>query len=153
MCNANGGWRWAVGVLLMCEFTAAPGGESQVIQNVLSRPGMTLTGKWHVIVDPYENGLGGRYFEDCNEAAVVTRMARRAGLGKRGRPALDVLVRLRDRVWRARLEATPHVGRTSDPESADSANHRPRLSASPAGRTCPTCSAGSNPPPGMYSRC
>ena len=56
MCNANGGLRWAVGVLLMCWFTAAPCGESQVIQNVLSRPGMTLNGKWHVIVDPYENG-------------------------------------------------------------------------------------------------
>jgi len=56
MCNSNGGFRCAVGVLLMCWFTAAACGESQVLQNVLSRPGMTLTGKWHVIVDPYENG-------------------------------------------------------------------------------------------------
>jgi beta-glucuronidase len=56
MCNANGGLRWAVGVLLICKFTAAVCGESQVIQNVLSRPGMTLAGKWNVIVDPYENG-------------------------------------------------------------------------------------------------
>ena len=32
--------------------------------------------------------------ESADEAEVVTRMARRAGLGKGGRPALDVLVRL-----------------------------------------------------------
>jgi len=32
--------------------------------------------------------------ESSDEAEVVTRMARRAGLGRRGRPALDVLVRL-----------------------------------------------------------
>ena len=56
MCNANGGLRWAVGMLLTCWVTAAVCGESQVLQNVLSRPGMTLNGKWHVIVDPYENG-------------------------------------------------------------------------------------------------
>jgi diaminopimelate decarboxylase len=32
--------------------------------------------------------------ESADEAEAVTRIARRAGLGKRGRPALDVLVRL-----------------------------------------------------------
>ena len=32
--------------------------------------------------------------ESADEAEVATRMARRAGLGRRGRPALDVLVRL-----------------------------------------------------------
>ena len=32
--------------------------------------------------------------ESADEAEAVTRMARRAGLGRRGRPALDVLVRL-----------------------------------------------------------
>jgi Diaminopimelate decarboxylase len=32
--------------------------------------------------------------ESADEAEVVTRMARRAGLGRRGRPPLDVLVRL-----------------------------------------------------------
>jgi diaminopimelate decarboxylase len=32
--------------------------------------------------------------ESSDEAEALTRMARRAGLGKRGRPALDVLVRL-----------------------------------------------------------
>src|SRR6186713_2544480 len=56
MCNGNGGLRWAVGVLLMCWFSAAFCGESWGLQNVLSQPGMTLNGKWHVIVDPYENG-------------------------------------------------------------------------------------------------
>jgi beta-glucuronidase len=30
--------------------------ESSDLQNVYARPGMTLNGKWHVIVDPYENG-------------------------------------------------------------------------------------------------
>ena len=38
--------------------------------------------------------LGWVALESADEAAVVTRMARRAGLGKHGRPALDVLVRL-----------------------------------------------------------
>ena len=56
MCKANGGLRWSIGVLLTWWFSGALCAESQVIQNVLSRPGMTLTGKWHVIVDPYENG-------------------------------------------------------------------------------------------------
>ena len=56
MCNTNGGLRFAAGALLLTWLNAALGGEPQVIQNVLSRPGMTLTGKWHVIVDPYENG-------------------------------------------------------------------------------------------------
>ena len=32
--------------------------------------------------------------ESADEAEAVTRMARRAGLGRRGRPALDILVRL-----------------------------------------------------------
>jgi diaminopimelate decarboxylase len=36
--------------------------------------------------------------ESADEAEAVTRMARRAGLGKRGRPALDVLVRLNPEV-------------------------------------------------------
>jgi beta-glucuronidase len=56
MCNANGGLKIAAGALLLFWLTAALGAEPQVIQNVLSRPGMTLAGKWHVIVDPYENG-------------------------------------------------------------------------------------------------
>jgi diaminopimelate decarboxylase len=39
-------------------------------------------------------GLGWLALESPDEAAVVSRMARRAGLGRDGLPALDVLVRL-----------------------------------------------------------
>jgi beta-glucuronidase len=56
MCNPNGSLKIAAGALLLFWLTAALGAEPQIIQNVLSRPGMTLAGKWHVIVDPYENG-------------------------------------------------------------------------------------------------
>ena len=56
MANGNGGLKFAALALLMCWFTAAFGSESHALQNALSRPGMTLSGKWHVIVDPYENG-------------------------------------------------------------------------------------------------
>ena len=28
------------------------------------RPALSLAGDWHIIVDPYNNGLGGRYFQD-----------------------------------------------------------------------------------------
>src|SRR5690349_22308011 len=56
MFKANGVLRWAIGALLMCGVSTVLPAETQPIQNVLSRPGMTLSGKWHVIVDPYENG-------------------------------------------------------------------------------------------------
>jgi diaminopimelate decarboxylase len=42
--------------------------------------------------------LGWLALESADEAEVVTAMARRAGLGRRGRPALDVLVRLNPEV-------------------------------------------------------
>jgi beta-glucuronidase len=37
---------------------------STVIANVAGRSTLSLNGAWHTIVDPYEAGLGGRYFED-----------------------------------------------------------------------------------------
>jgi beta-glucuronidase len=75
MCDINGGLRWAAGVLLACWFSAAPCGESQVIQNVLSRPGMTLTGNGQGIVDPYENGYYDyrrEPFDAVNRAAATS---------------------------------------------------------------------------------
>jgi beta-glucuronidase len=56
MSKFDGGLKHAAGALLLLWLTAAPAAEPQLIQNVSSRPGMTLAGKWHVIVDPYENG-------------------------------------------------------------------------------------------------
>src|SRR4051794_238248 len=52
MCEANGGLRFAAGALLLLYFATARAGDPQVIQNAASRPGMTLAGQWHVIVDP-----------------------------------------------------------------------------------------------------
>jgi beta-glucuronidase len=44
-------------VLLSLWLTAASAADApSLIQNAGARPGMTLDGKWHVIVDPYENG-------------------------------------------------------------------------------------------------
>jgi beta-glucuronidase len=37
---------------------------STVIANLASRSTLNLNGAWHTIVDPYETGLSGRYFED-----------------------------------------------------------------------------------------
>ena len=45
-----------VGALAALWLAAAPAAEPSLIQNAASRAGMTLDGKWHVIVDPYENG-------------------------------------------------------------------------------------------------
>jgi beta-glucuronidase len=45
--------------------TAAAGPEpSTLIANIPGRSSVSLDGTWHTIIDPYENGLGGRYFED-----------------------------------------------------------------------------------------
>ena len=56
MSDDNRGSRFAAVALLSFWLAAAHGGEPSLIQNAASRPGMTLNGKWHVIVDPYENG-------------------------------------------------------------------------------------------------
>jgi beta-glucuronidase len=45
-----------------------------LIANVGARTTQTLNGDWHYIVDPYESGLGARYFEDRNprkESALI----------------------------------------------------------------------------------
>lgn len=52
-------------ILLAAASLAAAGpGPSTVIANLPGRSTTSLNGTWHTIVDPYENGLGGRYFED-----------------------------------------------------------------------------------------
>jgi beta-glucuronidase len=45
----------SLATLLACAAGAAPA--SPALQNVNARAGLTLNGKWHVIVDPYENGF------------------------------------------------------------------------------------------------
>src|SRR4029079_8427866 len=54
MRHPNSGWRFPLCALLLSG--AAFGDEVRLIQNAASRAGITLDGKWHVIVDPYENG-------------------------------------------------------------------------------------------------
>ena len=55
-------------LLLIAGATAAAAESSNLIANVSRRSVTSLNGTWHVIVDPYENGLGGRYFEDKKPA-------------------------------------------------------------------------------------
>ena len=56
MRNGSGALGITAWALLPLWFAAARGGEPPLIQNAEARPGLTLAGKWHVIVDPYENG-------------------------------------------------------------------------------------------------
>lgn len=51
-------------LLAMTVAAAAEPEPSNLIANLPGRNSVTLNGTWHTIVDPYENGLGGRYFED-----------------------------------------------------------------------------------------
>src|SRR5689334_15501886 len=46
----------AAGSLLLLWLGAASSAEPVAMQNAGARPGLTLAGKWHYIVDPYENG-------------------------------------------------------------------------------------------------
>ena len=57
-------------LLLPLWLNAALAGDSALIQNATSRPGMTLNGKWHVIVDPYENGYYDYRREPFDAAAT-----------------------------------------------------------------------------------
>ena len=38
--------------------------QDSLIQNATNRPLQSLDGNWQYIIDPYETGLGGRYYED-----------------------------------------------------------------------------------------
>jgi beta-glucuronidase len=51
-------------LFLIAGAAAAAAEPSNVIAHVAGRSITSLNGTWHIIVDPSENGLGGRYFED-----------------------------------------------------------------------------------------
>jgi len=50
---------------LFCPRVAAEPGPSTLINNVPNRNPISLDGTWHVIVDPYETGLGMRFYENA----------------------------------------------------------------------------------------
>jgi beta-glucuronidase len=55
------------GVVLVWVCAAFPAAWSQqapLITNISARQTISLNGSWHIIVDPYETGLGERYYED-----------------------------------------------------------------------------------------
>src|ERR1700720_402801 len=54
--------------LILLAGAAAAAESSSVIANPGGRSSTSRNGTWHIIVDPYENGLGGRYFEDKKPA-------------------------------------------------------------------------------------
>src|SRR5579862_2375528 len=49
---------------LLSQTTASP-----VLGNPASRSSVSLEGPWHIIVDPYENGLTSRYYENKKAAS------------------------------------------------------------------------------------
>lgn len=51
-------------LLLVIAAGASPA-PSNLITNIPGRTTISLNGDWHIIVDPYENGLGERYYENA----------------------------------------------------------------------------------------
>ena len=51
--------------LLLTIAAAASPAPSNLIANIPGRTTVSLNGAWHVIVDPYETGLGERYYENA----------------------------------------------------------------------------------------
>jgi beta-glucuronidase len=49
---------------LLAQSTPPPTPPHTLLVAADRRPALTLDGDWHIIVDPYNNGLGGRYFQD-----------------------------------------------------------------------------------------
>ncbi len=45
-------------------FCASEPAPANLIGNIIGRKTISLNGAWRIIVDPYENGLGSRYFEN-----------------------------------------------------------------------------------------
>lgn len=52
-------------ILLLCSITAVAAAPSNLITNIPGRTTISLNGAWHIIVDPYENGLGERFYENA----------------------------------------------------------------------------------------
>ena len=58
--------KWIVS-LALCLFSAPVFGfpaEANLIANISGRTTISLDGMWHVIVDPYDTGFGGKFFEN-----------------------------------------------------------------------------------------
>ncbi len=58
-----------LGLLLSSLWLYAESGSPVVIANASSRTTISLDGAWNTIVDPYETGLGGRYYENAKPKA------------------------------------------------------------------------------------
>ena len=54
-----------VPVLLLVSLASAIPPSSNLIANIPGRTTISLNGPWHAIVDPYETGLGERYYENA----------------------------------------------------------------------------------------
>jgi len=58
-----------VSVLAVSSFGQADTASSPLIGNVASRTAISLDGTWNTIVDPYETGLGSRFYENAKPKA------------------------------------------------------------------------------------
>lgn len=61
-----------VSLLLLSAFCVAS--PASLITNVSNRKTVSLNGAWHIIVDPYENGLGERFYENAKPKAKSDRI-------------------------------------------------------------------------------
>jgi beta-glucuronidase len=55
----------SVMLLILAGVALADPPHSNVIANLGGRSALSLNGRWHTIIDPYENGLGARFYEDA----------------------------------------------------------------------------------------
>jgi hypothetical protein len=73
--------QWVLGLLLLlpglANAQARPAAANR-IGNVGGRTSISLSGAWNAIVDPYETGLGARYYENLPDSATSVLRAARA---------------------------------------------------------------------------
>jgi beta-glucuronidase len=56
--------KYAIAIVLLSAFASAAPAPSNLIANIPARARQNLDGNWNVIVDPYEIGLGSRFYEN-----------------------------------------------------------------------------------------
>ena len=70
-----------LGFLLMVPWFAQ-NHTSPLIANVRGGTAISLEGTWNIIVDPYETGLGSRFYENAKPAASTHHGAAHSGAGR-----------------------------------------------------------------------
>ena len=61
-------------IALLCSISASAAAPPDLVTNIPGRTTISLNGPWHIIVDPYENGLGERFFENAKPKTKSDRI-------------------------------------------------------------------------------